>query len=132
MLIFAAIAVTAVPCKAQDDGGEITYNNIGLASSSLILSIPNLSYLTLALTEGLAFVNMAVLLTTENYPDVLHDTLDASIINSNSSASVSPEFRGTVQWRYVWFYVAFLLIGIFIVANMMLAIIWDIYKKQYV
>jgi hypothetical protein len=105
MLIFAAIAVAAVPCNAQDDGGEITYNNIGLA-----------------------FVNIAVLLTTENYPDVLHDTLDASVLASNSTATPG----GAVQWRYVWFYIVFLMLGIFIVANMMLAIIWDIYKRQYI
>ena len=109
VVMFAVFACNAVPLEAGYAAGEIGFENIGTA-----------------------LVNMFVVLTTENYPDILHDTL---IIASNGS---SDDYGDNSKvplsgMAYAWsaFYVVYLMFGLFALANLMLAIIWDVYKAEY-
>jgi len=64
----------------------------------------------------MAVLNLGVLLTTENFPDIMHDTLDNSV--------------GPNYW-WVIYYALFLFIGLLVVNNLVLAVVWDIYKDLF-
>jgi len=90
LIIFGVVGVVLVPMRSSST--QIGFDNILMA-----------------------MLNLAVLLTTENYPDIMHDTLDVSHHN---------------YW-WVLYFAFFLFIGLLVVNNLVLAVIWDLYKETY-
>jgi len=109
VVMFATVANNALPLEAGYGDGEIGVGNIGDAT-----------------------VNMFVVLTTENYPDILHHTL--IIANGGTSKDYGDNSKipqGGLVYMWPIFFVVFLMFGLFVLANLMLAIIWDVYKAEY-
>ena len=90
LIIFGVVGVVLVPMKSS--ATQIGFDNIFMA-----------------------VLNLGVLLTTENFPMIMHDTLDNS---------------GPNYW-WVLYYAVFLFIGLLVVNNLVLAVVWDLYKDLF-
>jgi len=122
ILMFAIVAVISVPLVDNYPQGEVGFHDIGSS-----------------------FLNMLVVLTTENYPDIMHNTLIAathkgdpnvgSYMGDPDCGSDDPSKCKTPDdgFAYFWclFYCIYMIAALFILCNLVLAIVWDAYKLQY-